>query len=180
MSTVEQTIPTGTWKLDPIHSTVGFSVRHLGVSTFRGSFRDFDAQLSYGEDGPRLAGTARVDSVDVRDENLNAHLLSPDFFDAERNPEIRFEATRVSADGGDVTVEGDLTIKGITRPVTARGNITEPGADMAGGQRIGVGLETVVDRKEFGLEWNADLPGGGVAVGDEVTLSVHLELVKEA
>ena len=105
--------------------------------------------------------------------------MSPDFFDTERYPEITFTSTGIRTDDGDLVVEGDLTIKGTTKRVEARGQISGPVADPAGGERIGIDLETPVDRTEFGLNWNAPLPSGGVAVANQVTLTVHLELAKE-
>jgi polyisoprenoid-binding protein YceI len=172
-------IPTGTWRSDPVHSHVGFAVKHMVVATFRGSFTDFDVALANEDGEPKLYGAVRVDSVQVRDENLNGHLLSPDFFDAERHPEITFSSTGIRTDGDDLVVDGDLTIKGTTRSVEARGRITGPVVHPAGGERIGIDLETTVDRTEFGLNWNAPVPSGGVAVENEVTLTVHLELAKE-
>ena len=125
----ESTIPTGTWQSDPVHSTVGFAVRHA-VGTFRGSFGEFVATLSDGSGEPQLTGHVPVESVEVKDENLEANLLSPEFFDKDQAPEIRFESTKV-------------------------------------------------DRHDYGLDWQMELPGGGKTLGDEVTLSVHLELIKE-
>jgi polyisoprenoid-binding protein YceI len=171
-------IPTGSWTVDPIHSSVGFEVKHMVVSTFRGNFRDFDARLESSDGAPRLVGNARVESVDVRDENLAAHLASEEFFDAERHPEIRFEsgAIRVGEDG-DVIAEGELTVKGRTKAVRAHGEFVHIAEDISGGERIGLSLETTVDRREFGLEWNAPLPKGGFALGNDVKLVVALELV---
>ena len=171
---VATAVPTGTWNADKVHSSIGFEVEHM-VSTFRGRFEDYDAHLT----GGRLTGTVRVASVKVYDENLEAHLQSPDFFDAELHPELRFESRELEiGDDGTVTLDGDLTIKGTNRPVTATGRYVHVEADMAGGERIGLQLETTVDRREFGLEWNAPLPKGGFALGNDVTLVVALELVK--
>jgi polyisoprenoid-binding protein YceI len=182
MATVTQEtgIPAGIWKSDPVHSSVGFAVRHMGVATFRGAFTDFDVTLANEDGEPRLYGAARAGSVDVRDENLNGHLLSPEFFDVERHPEITFTSSQLEATDGGLTVRGRLTIKGVTEEVEAHGVIVGPVQHPAGGERIGIDLEAVVDRTEFGLRWNAPLPGGGVAVQNEVTLEVHLELAKEA
>jgi polyisoprenoid-binding protein YceI len=180
MTTLQATaIPTGVWKSDPVHSEVGFAVKHMVVATFRGAFTDFGVTLANDEDEPRLYGAVRTDSVQVRDENLRGHLLSPEFFDSERYPEITFTSTGIHADGGDLVVDGDLTIKGTTKRVEARGQIDGPVAHPAGGERIGIDLETQVDRTEFGLNWNAPMPSGGVAVQNEVTLTVHLELARE-
>jgi polyisoprenoid-binding protein YceI len=178
MSTVVTTsIPAGTWTLDKVHSTAGFEVGHMVVSTFRGRFHELDARL---EDG-RLTGTVRPESVDVNEENLAAHLRSPEFFDVETYPEIRFESTSIDvADDGAVRLEGDFTIKGITKPVTATGRLVTVEADMTGGRRIGITLDATIDRTEFGLNWNAPLPKGGFALDNDVRLIVALELTPEA
>ena len=171
---VATAVPTGTWTVDKIHSSIGFEVEHM-VSTFRGRFEDYHAQLVDG----KLTGTVSVPSVRVYDENLEAHLQSPEFFDAQLHPELRFESRDLEIDDdGNVTLEGELTIKGITKDVTARGRYVHVEADMAGGERIGLALEATVDRREFDLNWNAPLPKGGFALGNDVTLVVALELVK--
>jgi polyisoprenoid-binding protein YceI len=177
-----QSIASGTWKIDPIHSHVGFAVKHMVVSNFRGQFEDYDGALTVGEDGaPRLEGAVRVKSLGVKDENLAGHLNSPDFFDSERYPEIRFASTAIELrEGGELEVEGDLTIKDHTHRITGRGTVTGPHADIAGNDKIGVELEAVVDRREYGLEWNAPLPKGGFAVDNDVSLQVSLELVRGA
>ena len=171
---VATAIPTGTWSADKVHSSIGFEVEHM-VSTFRGRFEDYDADLADG----KLVGTVAVPSVRVYDENLEAHLQSPDFFDAQLHPEIRFESRELTVDDeGSLALEGDLTIKGITKPVTANGRYVHVEADMAGGERIGLQLEATVDRREFDLNWNAPLPKGGFVLGNDVTLVVALELVR--
>jgi polyisoprenoid-binding protein YceI len=181
MTTVqaETAIPTGVWKSDPVHSQVGFAVKHMVVATFRGTFTDFGITLANEDGEPRLYGAVRTDSIQVRDENLHGHLLSPEFFDSERYPELTFTSTGIRADGGELVVDGELTIKDVTKRVEARGQISGPVAHPAGGERIGIDLETRVDRTEFGLNWNAPMPSGGVAVENEVTLTVHLELARE-
>jgi polyisoprenoid-binding protein YceI len=167
-------VQAGTWTADKVHSSIGFEVEHM-VSTFRGRFENYDAQLVDG----RLVGTVAVPSVRVYDENLEGHLLSPEFFDAELHPELRFESSELGIDAdGNVTLEGELTIKGTTKTVTGSGRYVHVEADMAGGERIGLALEATIDRREFGLEWNAPLPKGGFALGNDVTLVVALELVK--
>jgi len=175
MSTMESTpiAPAGTtWAADPIHSNVSFEVEYAGVSTFRGSFSDFDATL----EGSTLAGSARVASVDVKDEQLAGHLQSPDFFDAERYPEISFRADTLSVDeDGAVTGAGELTIKGVTRPVTLKGRLAAaPSVDPFGRERLGLSLETAIDRNAFGVAWNAPNQSGGNYLGDEVTLKADL------
>ena len=181
MATVAEktAIPTGVWKSDPVHSTVGFSVKHMVVATFRGSFTDFGVTLDNSGGEPVLYGAVRVDSVDARDENLKGHLLAPDFFDAEKTPEIRFTSTDIRTEGDELVVDGELEIKGTSRPVVARGTIVGPVENIAGKEGVGIDLSTTVDRREYGLNWNAPLPKGGFAVENEVTLHVHLELAKE-
>jgi polyisoprenoid-binding protein YceI len=181
MSTLASTTtlaPTGTtWVADPVHSNVSFEVEYAGVSTFRGSFRDFDATL----EGSALAGSARVASVDVKDEQLNGHLQSPDFFDAERHPEIAFRAQQLSvADDGTVAGSGELTIKGVTRPVELKGRVASaPSVDPFGRERLGLDLETAIDRNRFGVAWNAPNQSGGNYLGDEVTLKADLTFVRQ-
>ncbi len=177
-TTAESTIPTGTWQSDPVHSSVGFAVRHA-VGTFRGSFGEFEAILSDEAGEPRLTGHVPVESVQVKDENLETHLLSPEFFDRDQAPEISFESTKVAENGDEIVVEGELSVKGTGRPVVARGKLSGPIPGPDGNDRIGIDLETTVDRHEYGLDWNMDMPDGSKILGDEVTLTVHLELVKE-
>ncbi len=167
-------IPAGTWAVDPVHSSIGFAVEHNTVMTFHGTFGEFDAKLVDG----RLEGTAKVSSVRVDDENLTGHLLTPDFFDAEQFPELRFVSCRIERDGDRVSVEGDLTIKGTTAEVELAGTISGPVTDAYGNERIGLGLSTTVNRHDFGVRWNADLPGGGSILGDDVTITADLALVK--
>jgi polyisoprenoid-binding protein YceI len=178
----QQDITTGTWSIDKIHSHVGFAVKHMVVSTFRSRFEDYDGALTVGEDGaPSLEGTVDVDSVVVKDENLAGHLKAPDFFDSERYPKISFRSTGVRVqEAGQLEVDGELTIKDHTHNVTARGTISGPHEDIAGNDKLGIELETIVDRREFGLEWNAPLPKGGFAVDNDVKIEVSLELVRQA
>ena len=178
MGATETTIaPAGTWALDPVHSTVGFEVGYL-VGTFKGQFRDVDAQLDVGETGASLAGSARVASVDVKDENLAAHLQSPDFFDAETHPELRFSADDFAIEGETVTVDGEITIKGVTKPVVVTGTVAAPLTDPYGNERIGLSVSTTVDRTEFGVSWNNPLPGGKPALANEVRIVGELAFVK--
>jgi polyisoprenoid-binding protein YceI len=166
-------LPTGTWNVDAVHSSVGFSVKHMVVANFRGGFGIFDVTL----DAEGLRGTVDVATVDVSEPNLNGHLLSPDFFDAERHPQLTFRSTAIRVDDGTLDIDGELTIKGVTRPVAIKGTITGPATHaFDGSERIGLELETVVDRTAFGLDWNAPLPSGGFAVANDVKLKAELEL----
>jgi polyisoprenoid-binding protein YceI len=181
MSRLESTIslaPAGTrWIADPIHSNVSFELEYAGVSTFRGSFRDFEARL----EGSTLAGSARVASVDVKDEQLAGHLQSPDFFDAERHPEITFRADQLTlAEDGTVSGAGEITIKGVARPVELKGRLgSAQSIDPFGRERLGLALETTIDRNEFGVSWNAPNQSGGDYLGGEVTLEADLSLVRQ-
>lgn len=160
----------GTWNFAAIHSTANFSVKYL-VASFRGSFEQFDASL----EGDVLTGTVKVDSVTVKDPNFIGHLQSPDFFDAEQFPEITFRSTSIELDGDLAEVDGELTVKGITKPVHASGSVSGPTEDFLGTTRLGFTLETTIDRSAFGVSWNAPLPKGGFALSNDVKLIVELE-----
>ena len=175
---IRQSLPTGTWQLDPVHSTIGFEVNYM-VGAFRGQFRDVEASLRVDGESTQLTGSAKVASVDVKDENLAAHLQSPDFFDAERHPELRFSSTDVTGED-ELVVRGEITIKGVTQPVELTGAATAPITDAYGRERIGLTLRTTVDRTAFGLNWNLPLPSGAPALSNEVTLVAELYFVKEA
>jgi polyisoprenoid-binding protein YceI len=176
--TTETRVPTGTWTLDPVHSTIGFEIDYLS-GTFRGQFREVEAKL-VADEPARLAGSAKVASVDAKDENLSAHLQSPDFFDAERHPELSFESTGLDLSAPTATVGGKLTIKGVTQPIELTGTIAAPITDYSARERIGLRLETVVDRTDFGVDWNAPLPSGEPALANEVRLAADLYFVREA
>jgi polyisoprenoid-binding protein YceI len=181
MSVIESTkqlAPAGTWAADPVHSNVSFEIGYSGVNTFRGSFTDFQATLVGGET-PSLEGSAKVASVDVKDEQLNGHLQTPDFFDAERNPEISFKATELHrSEDGTVEGSGELTIKGVTAPVQLTGKISEPATDPFGRERIGLALETGIDRTKYGVSWNAPNQSGGDYLANDVKLIAELAFVK--
>lgn len=176
MSLTEQTLPAGTWQLDPVHSRAAFSVRHSGIATFRGHFNDVQATLADGV----LTGSVKVDSVEVAIDKLKGHLLAPDFFDAEQHPEISFTTSDIALDAERATVRGELTIRGVTKALEATGTVSGPATYLDGNERIAIALETVIDRNDFGVSWNAPLPSGGNAVGDDVTLTVDLQLVQQA
>jgi polyisoprenoid-binding protein YceI len=169
-------LPVGTWTVDPVHSSASFAVKHMVVATFRGRFDEFDATLTVDDDSAQLVGVVNAGSIKVKDENLQGHLGSPDFFDIERYPEIRFSSSDIRRDGDELVVDGELTIKDQTHRVESRGTISGPAVTMGDVTKLGITLETVVDRTEFGLEWNAPLPKGGFAVENEVKLTVELEL----
>jgi polyisoprenoid-binding protein YceI len=175
MSTTEtQALPAGTWSVDRIHSDVGFAVAYM-AGTFTGRFSEFDASVTDGV----LQGSAKVASVQVKDANLEAHLQSPDFFDAERHPELNFRSNSVERDGDELKIDGEITIKGHTEPVEITGVISEPMVDPYGGTRYGLKLETTIDRDTFGVSWNNPLPNGEPALANEVVLTAELQLAKQ-
>jgi polyisoprenoid-binding protein YceI len=169
MSTImtPKTAPAGSWTADPVHSNVSFEIAYAGTNTFRGGFHDYAAGLT----DDVLEGSAKVASVDVKDEQLNGHLQTPDFFDAERFPEITFRTSDLE--------RGELTIKGVTRPVAITASVSEPNVDPFGRERVGITLEAKVDRNEFGVNWNAPNQGGGNYLGDDVTIKADLALVRQ-
>jgi polyisoprenoid-binding protein YceI len=179
MSVIESTetfAPAGSWAADPVHSNVSFEIGYAGVNVFRGSFRDFSATLQ----GDSVEGTAKVASVDVKDEQLNGHLQTPDFFDAQRYPEIAFRASGLVRDAdGTVSGRGELTIRGVTRPITLHGKIAPaPATDPFGRERLGLKLESEIDRTEYGVSWNMPNQSGGDYLANDVKLVAELALVK--
>ena len=146
------------------------------AGTFTGTFSDFDVSVADGV----LKGTAKVASVQVKDPNLEAHLQSPDFFDAERYPELSFTSRSIERSGDELAIEGDITIKGHTEPVELTATITAPIADPYGGTRYGLKLETRIDRRVFGVSWNNPLPSGEPALSNDVVLSADLQFSKQA
>lgn len=175
----QQGVPAGTWAVDPVHSSVAFAVTHNGVTTFRSGFEKYDARLSGGEN-PRLEGTVEVESIQIDEEMLKGHLLSPEFFDTQRFPQLRFTSSEFSVDeDGSLKVRGELEIHGETREVEASGRFAQLGGDLAGKARVGLSIEATVDRRDFGLDWQAELPSGGEVLDYAVTINVDLELVGE-
>lgn len=178
--TLNQQVPAGTYAVDPVHSSITFAITHNGVATFRSGFASYEARLS-GDETPRLEGTVDVSSIEIDEEQLKGHLLSPDFFDAGRYPQLRFTSSELSvADDGSVALRGELEIRGETHEVKAGGKFGQLGADLAGNARVGLSVAATVDRRDFGLGWNAELPSGGEVLDYEVAIAVELELVKEA
>ncbi|MEA2363371.1 MAG: hypothetical protein QOD71_2516 [Thermoleophilaceae bacterium] len=168
----------GTFQADPVHSSFGFAVRYAGAGKFRGTLDDVSASLTAGDDGLVLEGAARVESISVKDPaQFRAHVLGADFFDAENHPEVTFRSSSIElGEDGTARLDGELTIAGTTRPVAIAGTWTEPVAAAGGGVRAGLELATVIDRRDFGFEWQMELPGGGDALGYDVTLDVDLAL----
>ena len=165
--TTPKSAPAGSWNADPVHSHVSFEIAYAGTNTFRGGFREYAVTLQDGV----LAGRAEVASVDVKDEQLNGHLQTPDFFDAARFPEISFRTSDFE--------HGELTIKGVSRPVAISASVSEPNVDPFGRERVGITLEATVDRQMFGVSWNAPNQGGGNYLGDDVTIKADLAFVRQ-
>jgi len=178
--TVKQQVPTGTYEVDPVHSSITFAITHNGVATFRSGFASYEARLSGGE-APSLEGSVDVASIKIDEEQLKGHLLSPDFFDASRYPQLRFRSSALDvAEDGTATLRGELEIRGEKREVEASGKFGQLGADLAGNARVGLSVSAEVDRRDFGLDWNAELPSGGEVLDYAVAINVELELVEEA
>jgi polyisoprenoid-binding protein YceI len=168
-----------TWTVDKVHSQVGFAVKHMVVSTFRSRFEDFDATLTANEDGTlHLEGSVKADSVAIKDPQLAGHVHAEDFFDVANHANITFSSTLVRVGDGELIVDGELTIKGKTLPLQARGTITEPLETLGGYVKTGIALEATVDRTAYDMNWNAPLPKGGFALANDVTLAVELEFVQ--
>ena len=181
MSTLAQEqvvgIPTGTWAIDPVWSALEFDVKKLGLVTIKGRVPGFTGTIVGGE-SPAISGTVDATSITTFDETRDGHLQSPDFFDTQRYPELRFESTSIGSDGDELVVQGNLTIKGTTKPVELRGTYAGSDNDPWGNERIGLELSGAVDRTDFGLEWNAPLPGGGFLLPDEVILRATFAAVR--
>jgi len=171
----------GTYALDVSHSSVGFSVRHVMVSKTRGRFADFSGAITIGEDPVESSVEVEIQmaSVDTRDEARDGHLQSPDFFDTEQFPTMTYRSTRVTPQGSRWLVEGELTVKGITKQVPLEVEFEGGAKDPWGGTRIGFTAHTEINREDFGLTWNQALETGGVLVGKQVKIDLEVEAVKQ-
>jgi len=172
-------IPAGTWTIDPVWSSLGFEVKKISLATVKGRVLGFEGTVR-GGDEPAIEGKVSVSSITTFDETRDAHIQSPDFLDVERYPEIRFRSTAVLAQGDELLVPGELTIKGVTRPVELRGQFAGTGTDVTGNERIALELSGTIDRSDFGLNWNAPLPGGGFLLPNEVVLTASFAAVRAA
>jgi len=174
-------IPTGNYNVDPSHSNVGFEVKHMGIATVRGTFRKFQGTVEATGNAPRLEGTVEVASIDTGDENRDGHLKAPDFFDADQYAQISFHSSATDANqDGAIQLSGEITIKGVTKPIELTGTIAENGQDPWGNERIGLEVEGKIDRREFDLKWNQTLPNGNLLVSNDVKLLVSVSAVKAA
>jgi polyisoprenoid-binding protein YceI len=177
----EGRIPAGIYNVDPAHSNVGFEVRHMGIATVRGNFHSFEGQLDASGDAPVLEGKVAVDSIDTNEPNRDGHLQSPEFFDVAQYADITFRSTATEPHGdGQIRLQGEITIKGTSKPIELVGTASEGGEDPWGNQRLGLELEGKIDRREFDLKWNQTLPNGNLLVSNEVKLLVSVSAVKAA
>jgi polyisoprenoid-binding protein YceI len=173
-------LPTGTWKVDPVHSNVEFHVKHLGIATVKGQFTDFEGTLEVGEDGARASGSVEVASIDTREPQRDAHLRSADFFEVDSFPRIEFASTAIRPlDEDEFEIDADLTIHGATRPVTLKAVFEGAETDPQGNERVGVSASTQINRREFGITFNAALGSGNVVVSDRVKILVDVSAVKQ-
>lgn len=166
----------GTWRLDGAHSELGFSVRHLAISKVKGTFDRFDATVTAAADGTvSVEATIEVASINTRNEGRDGHLQSGDFFKTDEFPAATFTSTSVTAEGDELTVAGELTLRGVTKPVTLKGELGGIVVDGYGNTKAGVTATTQLNRQDFGVSWNAALEAGGLTLGDEVTLTLEAE-----
>ncbi|WP_016883807.1 MULTISPECIES: YceI family protein [unclassified Rhodococcus (in: high G+C Gram-positive bacteria)] len=179
MTTATATLPNltaGTWAIDTVHSTVGFSVRHLMVSKVRGTFNDFTGAITIAEDGTAaVTAEIQVASIDTKNTDRDAHIKSADFFDAEQYPTATFTSTAVRAKGDDYVVEGEFTLHGVTRPVELALEFNGVNPGMGNGPVAGFEATTVLNRKDFGITIDMPLEGGGAVVGDKITITLEIE-----
>ena len=183
MSTTTTIVPTGTWTADTAHSTIGFSVKHLGIATVRGSFGEFEGTLDIGDDlsSAKVKGSAKVDSIDTSEPQRDAHLKSADFFDAENHPELTFESTSVrEIDGETFEITGDLTMHGVTKPITLKAEVQGTETDPWGNERVGLEITGKLDRSDWDMKFNQALGSGNLMVSDTVKLALDISAVKQA
>jgi polyisoprenoid-binding protein YceI len=175
-------VTTGTWTLDPSHSEIGFTVRHAGISKVRGQFKDATATLELADNvaDSKISATIQTASFDSGDANRDGHVRGEDFFDVEKFPEISFVSNAIVPKGDAYELQGDLTIKGVTRPVALETELHGVAVDPFGNTRAGLTAETTISRKDFGLTWNAVLEAGGVLVSDKVAINLELAFIAPA
>lgn len=173
-------LTAGTWAIDPVHSSITFSVRHLVVSKVRGRFANFSGAVVVAEDGtPSVSAEIAVDSVDTGNEQRDAHLKAADFFDVEKYPTAAFVSTAVRADGDDYVVDGDFTLHGVTKPVSLKLEFNGVNPGMGHGAVAGFEASVVLNRKDFGIDLDMPLETGGAVVGDKVTVTLEIEALKQ-
>lgn len=171
----------GTWAIDPVHSSVGFSVRHLMVSKVRGTFEQFSGAITFADDGtPSVTAEIAVDSVHTGNDQRDAHIKSADFFDVDSYPTATFTSTAVREDGDRFVLDGDFTLKGVTKPISLDVEFNGVNPGMGQGEVAGFEASVVLNRKDFGIEIDMPLETGGAVVGDKVTITIEIEALKHA
>jgi polyisoprenoid-binding protein YceI len=175
----ETSLPTGTWKVDPVHSSVEFQVKHLGIATVKGQFKEFEGTVEVGPEGPKAYGTVQTASVDTREPQRDEHLRSADFFEVTTYPQIEFRSTAIRPAGEDeLEIDGELTIHGVTRPITLRAEIEGTETDLQGNDRVGLSASAQINRSDYEMRFNAALGSGNVVVSDKVKILVNISAVK--
>jgi polyisoprenoid-binding protein YceI len=175
----QTTLPTGTWKVDPVHSSVEFHVKHLGIATVKGQFKEFEGTLEVSPEGARGYGTVQTESVDTREPQRDEHLRSADFFEVATYPQITFDSTAIRATGEDeFEIDANLTIHGVTRPITLKAVLEGTEVDPQGNDRVGISAHTQISRGDFGMKFNAALGSGNVVVSDKVKILLDASLVR--
>lgn len=173
-------LPVGTWRVDPVHSSVEFQVKHLGIATVKGQFKEFQGTLEIDGSGARASGSVEVASVDTREPQRDEHLRSADFFEVDSFPRIEFASTAIRPlDEDDFEIDADLTIHGVTRPVTLKATFEGAETDPQGNERVGVSASTQINRSQFEIKFNAALGSGNVVVSDKVKILVDISAVKQ-
>ncbi|MBI2684422.1 MAG: YceI family protein [Actinobacteria bacterium] len=180
-ATAHTIVPTGTWNIDPSHSTIGFSVKHMVIATVRGRFEQFAGSVQADDDGSiAIDGTIQTASVNTNEPQRDEHLRSADFFDAGNSPEIVFASTGTTGRGPEFAITGDITIRGVTRPIELAAEVLGEGTDPWGNPRVALEAKGELNRKDFGLNWNQVLETGGLLVSEKVKISLDLSLVRAA
>jgi len=180
-STATTQLTTGTWAIDPVHSSIGFSVRHLMVSKVRGTFQTFSGAIVVAEDGtPSVTAEIAVDSINTNSEQREAHIKSADFFDVDNYPTATFRSTGVRANGENYVLDGEFTLKGVTKPVSLDLEFNGVNPGMGHGEVAGFEASVVLNRKDFGIDIDLPLETGGTVVGDKVTITLEIEALKQA
>ncbi|MGE0215573.1 YceI family protein [Mycolicibacterium sp.] len=181
MTTATTALPTGTWAIDAVHSSIGFSVRHLVVSKVRGVFDSFSGAITVAEDGtPSVSAEIAVDSINTHNEQRDAHLKAADFFDTANHPTATFVSTAVRSSGDKYVLDGDFTLKGVTRPISLDLVFNGVNPGMGQGEVAGFEASVVLNRKDFGIDIDMPLETGGAVVGDKVTITLDIEALKQA
>lgn len=179
--TIATALPTGTWTIDPVHSSVEFAVKHVGIATVKGRFNEFEGRLEVGPDGAVASGSVEVQSVDTGEKQRDDHLRSADFFEVDAYPRIEFRSTAITSTGEDeLEIDGEITIHGVTRPIKLAAELDGTETDHQGQERVGLSASAQISRADFGMKFNAALGSGNLVVSDKVKIQVEVSAVKAA